>query len=253
MSIINWLVERCLLPPLAALQFLTLSPPIVRRPFTPRELGRAVGFFPLVGALLGAVLAALDQLLLPLLPASVTAALLLGVWVVGTGALHIDGFLDSLDGLFGGYTPARRLEIMHDERVGAFGFAGGVLLLALKLTTLTALPRRGPALLVAPTMARWGMSLSVTLFPYARAKGLGRAMKDHTGWQQVILSTAIALAVAWASGGPLGWLALALTSLLTWLVARFVLGRIPGLTGDIYGALCETLELALLLLFATVT
>jgi len=252
-SIINWLVERCLLPPLAALQFLTLIPPIIRRPFTPRELGRAVGFFPLVGALLGGVLTMLDRLLSPVFPSSVAAALILTTWVIVTGALHIDGFLDSLDGLFGGYTPDRRLEIMHDERVGAFGFAGGVLLLTLKVTALTALPQRGAALLVAPTMARWGMSLSIALFPYARAEGLGRAMKDQTSWEQVVLSTAIALAVAWLSGRPLGWLALALTSLLTWLVARFVLGRIPGLTGDIYGALCETLELALLLTFATVT
>ncbi len=253
MSIINWLVGRCLLPPLAALQFLTLTPPIVRRSFTPQELGRAVGFFPLVGALLGGLLVGLDRLLSPALPANLTAALLLTGWVIATGALHIDGFLDSLDGLFGGYTPARRMEIMHDERVGAFGLAGGVLLMMLKLTALTAMTDRMAALLVAPTLARWGMSLSIVLFPYARAEGLGRAMKDETGWGQAALATVSALTVAGLGGGYLGWAAIGATALLTWIIARFVLARIPGLTGDVYGALGETLELTLLLLFATLS
>jgi adenosylcobinamide-GDP ribazoletransferase len=144
------------------------------------------------------------------------------------------------------------MEIMHDERIGAFGFAGGVLLLLLKVALLTALPGRATALLLTPTLARWGMTLGIVLFPYARAEGLGRAMKDHAGGTQAALATVIALATAWFGGGTLGLAALALTGLLVWAVARFVLARIPGLTGDIYGALGETAELVLLLFFAVV-
>jgi adenosylcobinamide-GDP ribazoletransferase len=255
MPIIHGVAGRCLVPFLTALQFLTLIPPIIRRPFTPQELGRAVGFFPLVGGLLGTLLAVLDRLMWPAIPANLSAALLLTGWVTATGALHMDGFLDSLDGLLGGYTPDRRMEIMHDERVGAFGLAGGVLLLMLKLTALAAMSNRGPALVLAPTLARWGMSLSIILFPYARATGLGRTMKDQAGWQQAAVATAIALmtvahAGAWLGGGYLAGVAMALAALVTWLVARFALARIPGLTGDIYGGLGETVELVLLLFFA---
>jgi len=248
-TVLQALSDHVILPLLTALQFLTLVPPLIRRPFTQRELGRAVGFFPLVGTLLGACLLGIDRLIAPALPTYLSSALLLTAWVVVTGALHIDGFLDTLDGLFGGYTPNRRLEIIRNEAVGAFGLTGGILLLSLKLAALNALPDRRAALLVAPTLARWGISIGVFLFPYARAHGLGRAVKDQTQWPQVGVATATALATAWLTSGPLGWLALAVAGLLCWAMTRFVLSRIPGLTGDIYGAIGETLELSILLLY----
>src|SRR5438128_442116 len=100
---------------LAALQFLTLMPPVVRRPFTRDELGRAVGFFPVVGLLLGGWLAGADRLCEWLrLPPGVAAVFVLVAWVTATGALHLDGLLDSCDGLFGGGTPDDRLRIMRD-------------------------------------------------------------------------------------------------------------------------------------------
>ena len=243
-------IVHCLTPPLAALQFLTLSPPIVRRIFTPEEMGRAVGYFPLVGVLLGGLLVGLDRALACVFPAGVSAVLVLAAWVVASGALHLDGFLDACDGLFGGHTPESRLEIMRDERVGAFGLAGGVLLLLLKASALAATPGRATSLLLAPTLARWGMALAVVAFPYARREGLGRAMKAHAGWGQVALATATGLAVAWFAAGWLGLVALGLAGATAWIVARFVLARLPGLTGDVYGAISETVEVVILLLFA---
>lgn len=235
---------------MAALQFLTLAPPIVRRPFTPAELGQAVGFFPLVGALLGVLLGGLAHSLTPLFPTGVVAAIALAVWVTVTGALHLDGFIDTCDGLFGGRTTEARLRILRDERVGAFAVAGGVLLLLLKYSALAALPDRTLAPLLSPTLGRWGMTLAVVLFPYARSEGLGRAMKDHAGWPQAALATVTALAVAWFAAEWRGLAALALTGVATWTVARFVLRRLPGLTGDIYGAICEVVECLVLLLLA---
>lgn len=249
-SVLGALFDHVVLPFLTALQFLTLVPPLVRRPFNPQELGRAVGFFPLVGTLLGALLLGLDRVISPSLPTHLTSALLLTTWVVATGALHIDGFLDSLDGLFGGYTPERRLEIMHDEAVGAFGLTGGVLLLLLKLAVLSALPDRRPALLVAPTLARWGISASIFIFSYARDQGLGRVLKNETRWPQAALATLSALAVAWLASGPVGRIALGAAALLCLAATRLALSRIPGLTGDIYGAVGELLELSVLLLYA---
>jgi adenosylcobinamide-GDP ribazoletransferase len=234
---------------LAALQFLTVVPPLIRRPFTARELGQSVGWFPLVGVVLGASLASADYTLSFLFPPNVTSALLLTMWVLATGALHLDGFLDSCDGLFGGKTTEQRLSIMRDERAGAFAVAGGILLLLVKYSCLAGLPSRWTALVVAPTLARWGMAVAVIAFPYARSEGLGRWMKDCAGWRQVAVASLTALVTATLAAWWLGLAALALAAAALVASAVFVLRRLSGLTGDIYGALCELLETLTLLTF----
>jgi adenosylcobinamide-GDP ribazoletransferase len=234
---------------LAAVQFLTIAPPLVRRPFTDTELGRAVGYFPLVGVLIGGFLIGLDRLLALFLPPNVTVAVVLMGWVLCTGALHLDGFLDSCDGLFGGRTPEDRLRILRDERVGAFAVIGGVLLLLVKYQSLAAIQNRSAALCLAPVLGRWGMALAVVAFPYARAEGLGRAMKDHAGWGQALLASAITVGAAWFAAAWLGPIVLLLCGVLMFLISRFVLRLLPGLTGDIYGALCELVEVLVLLSF----
>jgi adenosylcobinamide-GDP ribazoletransferase len=234
---------------LAAVQFLTIAPPLVRRPFTAAEMGRSVGYFPLVGLLIGGLLAGLDRLFAFFLPPGVAAALVLTGWILCSGALHLDGFLDSCDGLFGGRTPEDRLRILRDERIGAFAAVGGFLLLLIQFQSLAALSSRSEALLLAPVIGRWGMAVAIVAFPYARAEGLGRAMKDHASWLQSLLASATAALVAWFVGGRLGLLIMLLSGPLMWLVPRFVLARLPGLTGDIYGALCQLLEVLVLLTF----
>jgi adenosylcobinamide-GDP ribazoletransferase len=243
----TWL-SRFLVPPIAALQFLTIFPAIVRRRFTSEEMGRAVGFFPLIGALLGGVLIGLEWAMTQIVSDQVSVALVLVAWVYATGALHLDGFLDTCDGLFGGHTPADRLHIMRDERIGAFAMAGGALLFLVKYAALSTSPDRLASLLLAPLLARWAMSAAIVLFAYARPKGLGRAIKDHAGGQQLLVSSVIALVIAWLFERWLGLAAIALVALTTWAAARFTLKRLPGLTGDIYGAICEWSEAIVLVL-----
>jgi adenosylcobinamide-GDP ribazoletransferase len=238
---------------LTALQFLTISPPFIRRLFTPAELGRSVAYYPLVGALLGLALLLANLLLGYAFPGQLRAALLLALWVILTGALHLDGFLDTCDGLLGGFTPEQRMTIMRDERVGAYALAGGILLYLIKFSALTAL--HTPAgLLLAPTLGRWGIAMALVAYPYARPSGLGRDMKDHATRRQAILATIFALLVvplaAWLGAGWSSLLAFAGAALVTWGAARFTLRRIPGLTGDIYGALNELVETSVLVLLA---
>jgi adenosylcobinamide-GDP ribazoletransferase len=242
--------SRTIVPPVAALQFLTLCPPLIRRLFTPAEMGRAVGCFPLIGALLGGVLAALDWGFMRVFPPEVSTVLVIAAATAMTGALHLDGFFDACDGLLGGHTPESRLEIMHDERVGAFGLAGGVLLLMLKFWTLFATPRRIVALILAATLSRWAIAMALVYAPYAREVGLGRAMKDHAGIVQAALATGTALLVAFLATGWQGLLLVLLIGATTWLVTRYALNRIPGLTGDLYGAISELSEVIVLLAFA---
>jgi adenosylcobinamide-GDP ribazoletransferase len=234
---------------LAAFQFLTVFPTIVRRLFTPEEMGRAVGFFPLVGLALGGILLGLDSGLRLFLPAQLAAVLVVAAWLVLTRALHFDGFLDIFDALFGGFTPERRLEIMKDSRVGAFGVAAGVLLIFSKLFSITDLVNRPAALLLAPVLARWAICIAIFVFPYAREKGLGRDMKDKTGWPQVIFASLVALALAWFLAGWWGLGAFGLAALVLFLAARYMLTLLPGLTGDSYGMLCELIELVVLATF----
>jgi adenosylcobinamide-GDP ribazoletransferase len=238
---------------MVAMQFLTTCPPFIRRLFEPAELGRAVGYFPLVGVLLGLALAGISAVLSLVFPAGVGAALLLVAWVLLTGSLHVDGFLDACDGLFGGFTAEERMRIMRDERVGGYALSGGVLLFIVKYAALAGLAGLAPALVLAPVLGRWAMSAGVVLFPYARSKGLGRDMKDQAHTRQFVLATmmaiAAALVVAWLSASYVPLLACAVAVLATAAVARFTMQRIPGLTGDIYGALCELVEVCVLLTF----
>ncbi|HTP00872.1 MAG TPA: adenosylcobinamide-GDP ribazoletransferase [Anaerolineales bacterium] len=240
---------------IAALQFLLLTPAFIRRPFSPDELGRSVAFYPLVGLLLGGILAAADALFGLLWPIPVRSALVLALWVIVTGGLHLDGFLDSCDGLLGGSTPERRLEIMRDERVGAFGVAGGVLLLLLMFSSLSTLAGdRWAALLLAPVLGRFGMSLAVVALPYARDSGLGRDIKDHARRSDLLVAALIALASAIAVALLLQSLApvvvLLAAAAVYWLGTSFVLRRIPGMTGDTYGATNMLMEATTLLVFA---
>jgi adenosylcobinamide-GDP ribazoletransferase len=239
---------------LVALQFLTVAPPVLKRELTPLELGRGTAFFPLVGLLIGALLLGANLLFDRFFPAPVRAGLVLAAWIGMSGALHLDGFLDACDGLLGGFTPESRLEIMKDERERAFALAGGVLLRGLKFAALSALPLRPAALLLAPTLGRWAMCAAIYAFPYARERGLGKAMKDHTTSTQVGAATFLTLGIVLAAGIWSGQMtaslaAAGLAALTLLLAARFTLRRIPGLTGDIYGAINELVELVVLLFF----
>ena len=239
----------------AAIQFLLISPAFVKRPFTPTELGRSTAFFTLVGLLLGGMLAGADLLFAYIFPIEVRSALVLVLWIVLTGALHFDGLLDSADGLLGGGTAERRMQTMRDEQTGAYAAAAGVLILLTMFSALNAVePARWAALLLAPVLGRCGITLSVVMFAYAREAGLGRDMKDHARRGQAVAALLTTLAVA----GGVAWqmrslaaVAAVVTALVVWrLASLFVLRRIPGMTGDTYGAINMFIEASVLLTFA---
>lgn len=236
-------------PILAAGQYLTLLPPIVKGAFTRKELGRAVGYFPLVGIAIGVILLGAETILSFALPRAITAVLVLGLWILLTGAQHLDGFLDAMDGLFGGRTPEKRLQILQDKRMGAFAFAGGAVLLLLKFTALASLDSLTTPLLLAPTLGRWVMTLAIPLFPYEGDNGPEQAMKEHANWRQVEVGTIITMLVAGFTWGWYGLILLPVALLAIMVVVNAILERIPGLTEDIYGALCEYTEVVILLCF----
>jgi adenosylcobinamide-GDP ribazoletransferase len=235
---------------LLALQFLTAIPVRVSGEIGPRLTAQAMAWFSVVGLMLGAVLALFDVGLRAVFPPAVGAALLLAAWVALTGALHLDGFLDCCDGLLAARPPERRLEILRDTRVGAFAVVGAICLLLVKFAALLELPvgYRMAALLVIPALSRAAMVYAARAYPYARSEpGLGQLFREGLTWREVIVAAAVAILAAGLALGVAG-LALALCVwLMTVTIAWWVRRRIPGLTGDVYGAIDELAEVGALL------
>ncbi len=229
----------------AAVRFLTVLPWGRWAADATPDLGAAAVLFPLVGLLLGAVMAAVRAAALALgSTPCLAAALSLTGGIALTGGLHLDGLMDAADGLLGSHPPKRRLEIMHDARAGAFGVVAVITLLLLKLTALQTAPWQ--AVVFAPAMGRWGAALAMAAFPYARSGGLGRMWYDAVGFKQALLVTGLVAALLAAAGWWPAWGLWAWATLLGWAGARWALRRIPGLTGDVYGALIESLETIIL-------
>ena len=236
-------------PFLAALRFLTILPVPGAHHLSDDDWGRATAWYPAVGLVLGIVLAGLDWGLRLLFPPGVATALLLVGWVALTGALHLDGFVDCCDALLAPVSRDRRLEILRDVHVGAFGLVGVVLLLLTKYASLSALPEtlHLASLLLVPTLGRWAMTAAIVLYPYARpGPGLGQKAKTGAGWRHLVLASLtllLAAVLAWWAG--LAWTILllsALAALTTFLIAQWIQSWIGGLTGDAYGAICELAE-----------
>lgn len=237
---------------LAAWRFLLAIPIPLPRPVSERELGRSVVFFPVIGLILGLILAGADWLLSLALPAALVNAFLMAILALLTGALHLDGFMDTCDGL-AGRSPQERLEIMRDSRVGGFGVAGLFLLLLAQYAALQSLPAnlRIAALVAMPVLGRWAVVYAIYAHPYARPQGLGRAFKEGTRLWHWLLATAIALAIVLGLARAGGLIALAGVWLAAWGMAGYFRRRLGGLTGDSYGAInevCQVLALVLMII-----
>lgn len=209
--------------------------------------------WPLVGAVMGAFGAALASAALWLgVTPGVTAGLVLALFAMLTGGLHEDGLSDSADGLFGGWTKARRLEIMKDSRVGSYGVLALVLVTLVRWSALTAILVYGQtggshwaALIATGALSRAPMALMMALLPNARGEGL-----SHATGRPSPATALIGLLIAVALAGTLtGWTAvpLVLSALLVGvLLAILALRKIGGQTGDILGACQQLAEVACL-------
>lgn len=243
-----------MLPFWIALQFLSNLP--IRLPGmpAPSELGRSLLFYPLVGLLFGALLWALNWLLLGT-PSLLHAALLLTAWVLLSGALHLDGLADSADAWLGGFGDRERtLTIMKDPRSGPIAVVTLVLVLLLKFAALLALieQQHSVFLMIVPLIGRSAMLGLFLTTPYVRAGGLGQALADHlprSAGQQVLAVSALACVLI---AGLSGVWALVLAGVMFVWLRQLMLRRLGGTTGDTAGAMLELLEMAVLVGLALV-
>ena len=234
------------LSPLALLTTL----PIARRMELPRA---SYGLFPAVGLLLGAILVGIDELAGLVLPTSASSALVVVALVALTGALHLDGLADSADGIFVGGDRDRRLAIMRDPHIGAFGVVAVVAVLLLKWGALIPLDGwlRTGSLLLIPALARWSLLPLMTIFPPARSDGMAFQVQSWSRWLQVVFGSAIVAALSLAVFWPTGLALLGPALLAALAIGWYATQRLGGVTGDVYGATVEIGEAVLLLVVAT--
>jgi adenosylcobinamide-GDP ribazoletransferase len=233
-------------PIAGSIGFLTVIP-VPHVAMSPTLTERSLALFPLIGALIGALLGGLAIGLDHILPAGPVAALLIAGGALLTGGLHLDGLMDTADGIFGGRSPEQRLTIMRDSRVGAFGvMAGGVALLG-QFACLSELTghARFTALVVAATMSRWAMLMALAIFPAARTAGLGAIFQVAATRTAGIAGTLFVILLALVSG-RLGVIALVASTGVVLGCGHLLTRRIGGLTGDNYGAIAVVTETAVL-------
>lgn len=208
---------------------------------------------PIVGLLIGGLLGVLDWGLgwagMPLLTRS---AIVVAAWVAVTGGLHLDGVMDSADGL-AVTDPERRLEVMVDSATGAFGAMAGIVVLLLKTAALSEIQTdRAFLLMAAASWGRWGQLVAIARFPYLKPTGKGAFHKAsiQSPWEALpTLLLLVGLGIFWGrdrpfltAGAVLGGIAIAI------FTGAWFNHKLGGQTGDTYGAIVEWTEALLLCL-----
>lgn len=236
---------------LLALQFLTCFPLSLRSAPSPADWGKSALAYPVIGLLIGLLLAGLQQLVGhadPLLQ----AALLTATWALITGGLHLDGLADSADAWVGGHGDRKRtLAIMKDPRSGPAAISTLVLTLLLKFSALAVLTKADtwPALLLVPVLGRAAIVALLLSTPYVRPGGMGSAITAHLPRAAAVL-VMLMVAAGGLFAGKAGALAL-VVAVAAWLVLRWMmLRRLGGMTGDTLGAAVELTEVAVLIALA---
>lgn len=224
-----------------ALEFLTLIRLRQVQQHHTRTFAQALGWYPVVGLLIGALLLALDRVLSELLPAAPVAALLVAALALISGGLHLDGIADTADGLAVQGDRARRLEVMRAGNIGPAGVTALVLLLLVQWTTLASLddPFRSGALLLAPALARWTVVPVALVFKPARPDGLGQTIRDGLWPTAAPLATIITLAASMTLFGATGSLLVLAATAAALLTAGAATRLLRGVTGDVFGAAIE--------------
>lgn len=233
-----------------ALQFFTRLPIPAWVGFEASWLQHASRYFPLVGCVVAAIAGAVYFLAALVLPAPVAAVLSTAATIYITGAFHEDGFADTCDGLGGGMTRERALEIMKDSRVGAYGAIGIVCMLAAKLAALSLLPPRlaVASLFIAHPLSRLAATALIWQLDYVRGEGKAKplAQQMSTGEFAIaaftcLLPVAILLGTGWIAPGAVLSAIPAAAGAALWLAHKFV-RRLGGYTGDCLGAVQQLAE-----------
>ena len=236
---------------LTAFSFLTIIP-LRRGDGGKTDLGRSMAVFPLIGLLLGAMLVGVDYTLTPIFDERLVNIILIALLAFVTGGLHLDGFMDTMDGIAGSRDKKKILEIMRDSRTGAMGAMAVVLLLMIKWEALNSIDNatKVAALLLMPMIGRYAMTELAYMAPYARdSEGIGRPFTEGLTITALIFSAATVFVAAFIFNEITGVITLITVALMVFVWSIYFKRKLGGITGDVLGALNETTEVLVLILF----
>ncbi|MBP6323203.1 MAG: adenosylcobinamide-GDP ribazoletransferase [Fusobacteriaceae bacterium] len=226
--------------------------------FTEDGVGKSMKFFPLVGIILGLIMYTAHTLLSLYINSSlVIAAVIVVIYVILTGALHLDGLSDTFDGIFSYRSKQRMLEIMKDSRVGANGVIVLVLYFILNIIFLADLESidlpMGAFILLYPVVGRMNTVINCATAPYARTSGMAKDFVEQTDYKGFLISFLITMGYAYA---VLTYFKLDISiiaivpimAILGYYFARLMTRKIGGVTGDTLGAVLELTQVVMLFL-----
>lgn len=228
-----------------AFSFLTIFPVADELPREPERLARSMAFFPAAGLVIGLGLVVLNWLLDSLIPRPVLDCLLILFMILATGALHLDGIADLIDGLAGGKDRESVLHIMKDSRIGAIGVVGLVMVLLLKYLSLYKVDpaMKSAALIITPAAGRW---IQVVLASYCRYlrpdDSPGIDFVEQVGEREMMIATGTLIASALVLFGFEGVFLVFLFGIVAMLLLRFFQRRLGGVNSDVLGAATEIVE-----------
>ncbi|WP_025035265.1 adenosylcobinamide-GDP ribazoletransferase [Bradyrhizobium sp. DOA9] len=238
-----------------ATSFVTILPVASAKPASDGAITRATWALPVAGLLVGLAGALVYKIAIRFgLTPGLAALLVLATTALVTGALHEDGLADTADGLGGGRTRERKLEIMRDSRIGTYGICALILSFGLRWSALVTIANPWSvmlALCAAHVAARAGVPAFMSLVPPARPDGLSAGAGAPPGRSVAIAFALGTLALVLALGPGKALVGLILLSLAGLMLARLAVRQIGGQTGDILGAFEQTGEILILLVAAS--
>lgn len=233
-----------------ALQFLTIFPVHLKNMPSPKQNGRSLLFYPVIGLLIGLVLFAVASFL-HVLPVVLLSTIILVIWIVLTGGLHLDGLADTADAWVGGFGDKENtLRIMKDPACGPFGVLSLIVICLIKWSALYVLlqEQHYTALILFPILGRLTPLFLFLTTEYVREKGLGWSIAQYIPktWAMIIFGISL------LGAGYFVWVGLVTATIfiLTLIYLRYkFIQRIDGITGDTIGASIEIAETVCLLCF----
>jgi adenosylcobinamide-GDP ribazoletransferase len=229
-----------------ALRFLTVIPLGKRGEVDPASIVAAGKYYPVIGLIIGGLSWVFYYGAHHFFPTPVSVGLLVIFGVLLTGALHLDGLADCLDGLYGGTNRQERLEIMKDVHLGTMGVVGLILILGIRYLVLREILSFSSLwwwIILIPAISRWTPIFLAFLFKYARpGGGLGQSLVSGTGKKELFWATLLAWVPILTLSGFYGLGLIMIIMIWSLLCGWYFLGKVGGITGDILGAVIESSE-----------
>lgn len=225
------------------IQFFTRIPINNKIEYNKEDYGKGTYLLPLVGAIIGSFILFFDKLILSNFSNEFRGIVIVIYWIIITGALHLDGLADSVDGLFSYRKKNEILEIMKDPRIGTNGVIAVVLAIIVKCFLYANVSIK--AVFLSFILGRTTIILSASLGTYARKDGMAQAIITYNNHKTFIKSLVILIFFLLIIKGF--FVCAILTIILSYYIHKDIEEKIDGITGDTLGYICEISEIIFLL------